>query len=339
MITKDDVRQLVHTMLAEQIEAELLYRDPDTYYGWVAPAHDPETGRKTPGYWIGQSDIEEATYQVHLAEHNLERADNRLDPTDPASVASRAAAAQNLTAARQRLDEATTFADRMAYERRQQVINRRVAKRFLRYHRKALVLDWKLHHPSIPESLRNYTLRQLARKPIAPTSLVFLYLIIESTREHGADFQTESLTTYNYLADNPLAVAALDIDVPENAPSKAKRAYIRELQAEAIRERQEPAHANRDPRDVLADFEYHGLPEQLGAMWINKDDNCCDQCRQGLRVRMIHSGSGYRYAKVCPNYRQNAKCHYETLSPVRETRKALKDWATVEWAADQAQVA
>jgi len=336
MLTKDTVRHLVHQLLSDQVEQELLSKNPDMYYGWVAPATDPETGTTTPGYWLGEADVAQAEYRVVTAELQLNGVSARLDEADPSTLAAVEAAKANLRRAIAAVDEARSYAERTIEARRHQVINRRVAKRFIQYYRKATTLNWKLYDPAIPEGLRNYALRQLARGPIAPTSIVLLYLIIESTRQHGAEFQTQSLTAYNYLADNPLATAALDIDVPENLPSRAKRAYIRELQAEAIRARKGPAHQNYDPRDVLADFEYHGLPEQLGAMWITKDADCCDHCKQGLRVRMVHAGSGYRYAKVCPNYQEDTHCHYELMSPARASRKQLRDWAIVEWASGQA---
>jgi hypothetical protein len=126
----------------------------------------------------------------------------------------------------------------------------------------------------------------------------------------------------------------LDIDESEGNARREKRAYIRELQAKAIRDRATPSHENLDPRDALADFEYDGLPEQRGVLWLDKShDNSCYRCKQGLRVRIVHAAPGYRWAKVCPNYQNNPECHYEEVSPMRATRKELWDWAAVEMAA------
>jgi hypothetical protein len=333
MLSKNDIRDAVHFLLREEAEASLLRKDPDVYYGWVPPTDEHD------GYWLGEADERSAEYQLDLALVGLKAAGENTwsDPENPALVTAYELAKARVESCRTALDDVKAYRDRVISGRREQLINRRVAKLFLKTYRKAVKLDWDLYNPAIPQSLRDYCLRQLARGPLAPVSVVFLYLSVQSTLEHGADFQTEAITGQDYLIDNPLVSGGLDIDVPEDAPkAKQRRAYIRELQAQAIRDRRAPAHENRDPRDVLADFEYHGLPEQLGAMWINKDENCCDHCKQGVRVRMIHTSSGYRYATVCPNFRDEPRCHYELESPEFETRKALREWAMVEYATKQA---
>lgn len=332
MISKSDLRDAVHFILRQEAEDALLRKNPDVYYGWVPPTDDE------PGYWLGAADEQQAEYQLDLAQVAYKAAcENTWSDTDNVEL-QRAVdlAAARRDAAQAKLDEVKAYRERVVEARREQLINRRVAKLFMKTYRKATTLDWDLYDPSIPDSLRNYVLRQLARGPLAPTSMVFLYLTVQSTKQHGEDFQTEALTAYDHLVDNPLATAMLDIDVDDDEPSKQRRAYIRELQAQAVRDRRAPAHENKDPRDVLADFEYHGLPEQLGAMWISKDENCCQHCKQGLRVRMVHSGGGYRYATVCPNFAEDRLCHFETESPEFSSRKALRQWATVEWATTQA---
>lgn len=314
MMTKDDVRNTVYSMLYLEVEEAFASKQPDRYNGWVPEHVDPHTGVVTPSHWLGESDLKAAEHQLTLAELRAKHA----------SEAEQAEADAHVTACQDRLDECKAHVERMVAGYRHRLIDRFVAKRFLTLYRKAKALDWNLYDPSIPDNLRKYVKRQLDRG-VGPVSLVFLYLVVTSTQDHGANFQTESLTTYDYLADNPLAVASLDIDVSERHPA-VRKAYVRELRADAIRDRVAPAHPNLDPRDVLADFEYHGLPEQLGSMWIDKDHGCAN-CKQGIRTRIIHHGAGYRWATVCPNYQRNPNCHYDLKSPLMETRQQARDWA------------
>lgn len=331
MLSKTDIRDSVHFMLRQQADATLYRKNPDVYHGWVPPQTDPNTGKVTPGHWLGAADEELADQRLQLAKIAYKDADQATWGNDDPALAKAAKLAEaKVQAAEQRLAEAREHRERLVDGRREQLLNRKIARLFLRAYRESLNLDWDLYNPSVPESLRRYVQRQLSR-PLGPTSRVYLYLLVKDTIQHGEDFQTESLTAYNHLADNPLAVASLDIDVADDEPSRQRRAYVRELQAQAIRDRQPPAHANLDPRDVLADFEYHGLPEQLGAMWITKDGpECCPNCKQQTKVRMVHAGTGFRWADVCPNYRTNKNCRYDVKSPVLESRKALRDWAAVE---------
>ena len=337
MLSKDDVRQAVTAMLREEVEARFLAKEPDMYYGWVAPALDPETDEVTPGYWLGAADEAQARQRVEAAEAEYQAAARIQwhDPDNPALQRNVDLALAARQAAQANLDETRSYRERLIEGRREQLISRLVAKRFVRTYRLALVGEWELYHPAVPHDLRMYITRQLARTPLAPTSIVFLWLTLQDTIRHGEAHQTEAVTAYDHLVDNPLAVSSLDIDVPEDQPSAQRRAYLRELQAQAIRDRQPPAHENLDRRDILADFEYHGLPEQLGALWITKDEEC-PHCHQGVRVRMVHEGAGYRYVKVCPNYAHNERCLYDPCSPLRASRKDLRDWATVEWATTQA---
>jgi hypothetical protein len=333
MISKTELRDAVAALLCMEAEAQLLRALPDVYYGWVPPTDE------VPGHWLGEADERQAQYQLDLAQVAYKAAAERTwsdsENEDLQQALRLAEAARD--AARATLDEVRTHRDRLVDAYRTQVLNRRVASLFLKTYRKAIALDWNLYHPAIPESLRAYAQRQLARGPLSPVSVVFLYLSVQSTIEHGEEFQTEAITGYDYLVDNPLATCLLNIDVPEDGSERAlRRAYVKELQAKAIRDRRADAHENKDPRDVLADFEYHGLPEQLGAMWISKDENCCSHCKQGVRVRMIHSGGGYRYATVCPNFQDDPQCHYEIESPEFSSRKALRSWAMEQVATEQA---
>jgi hypothetical protein len=331
MITKDNIRDSVHFLLRERAEASLRHHLPDVYYGWVPPAVEADTGKEIPGYWLGAADEEHAKARLSHAEAMLSQAEydyrnNQLSDAQFEVVEAMVKAAE------QNLREVELYRAKVVEGRREQLINRRVAKMFLREYRKASVLDWDLYNPAIPDNLRRYVQRQLSR-PLGPTSRVYLYLLVQETIAHGEDFQTEAITAHDYLADNPLVQGNLDIDVDEDDPYNQRRAYVRELQAKAIRDRVPPAHENYDTRDILADFQYDGLPEQLGAMWIDKnEDNSCDRCKQGLRVRMIHASTGFQWAKVCPNYAESIQCHNEPMSPILSTRRELRDWAVVEWA-------
>jgi hypothetical protein len=336
MLSKKDVRAAVHALLFDMEHDALLRRNPDIYHGWVAPVVDEETGEDTPGYWLGEADERQAEYRLDLAEVAYKTA-CEATWSNPDDVKTQQAADH----ARALRDEAKaqyyTTKDhraRVVADRRNIVLERRVASRFVKTYRKSMALDWDLYHTAIPESLRRYVMRQLSR-PLSPTSRVFLWLTVQDTIKHGDEFQTEALTAHDYLADNPLVQSYLDIDVPEDEPSRAQRAYVRELQAQAVRDRMASGHENKDSRDILKDFEYHGLPEQLGAMWIDKGEEQCPHCQQGVRVRMIHSGSGYRYAAVCPNYKDNTQCRFDEVSPKMSSRKALRDWAVVEAALAQ----
>jgi hypothetical protein len=328
MISKDAIRDAVYALLYEDANALLARRDPDAFHGWV-PGE--------PGHWLGQAEEDEARYRVAVAESQYRDAvnDSWSDPDNPAVKARVEAAQARQVEAQEALEQVQRYNQDLLAARRATLIHRLVARLFVRNYRRATRLEWDLYNPAVPDSLRRYVSRQLARGELAPTSMVFLYLILRDTVKHGMDYQTEAITGYDYLVDNPLVRGYLDIDATEDEPSRQRREYIRELQAQAIRDRVFTGHANKDPRDLLADFEYAGLPEQLGAMWIDKTD-ACPHCSQGVRIRMVHSGKGYRYAKVCPNYREDPQCAYETLSPVLETRKALRDWAAVEFAAARA---
>lgn len=337
MLSKEDVRQAVTALLRLQVEKRLLAKQPDEYYGWVAPATDPETGEATPGYWLGEADEQQALRRVESATADYQGACRRAwgdRDTEELQRDIRAAEAV-LAAAKANLDEVRSYRERIVEARREELIQRLVARRFVREHRRAKAAEWHLYHPAVSQQLRTYIQLQLARGPLAPVSFVLLWLILQDTIQHGESFQTEALTAYDYLVDNPLATSSLDIDEPEFAVNKQRLAYLRELQAQAIRDRQAPAHENLDSRDLLADFEYHGLPERLGALWIEKGE-CCEHCHQGVRMRIVHEGAGYRYAKVCPNYRDDTQCTYDPCSPLRSTRAELRTWAQVELATAQA---
>jgi len=333
MLSKNDIRDAVNFLLRQEVEASLLRQNPDLYYGWVEPTEEQD------GHWLGEADERSAEYQLDLALVGYKAAaENTWSDPDNAELQRALDLAQaRVDSCRQALDEVKAHRDRLVEARREQYIARRVARLFVKTYHKATRLEWNLYHPAIPQSLREYCQRQLARGPLAPVSIVFLWLTIQSTLEHGEDFQTDAITGEDYLADNPLVTCTLNTNVLETqSQAKHRRAYIKELQLQAIRDRRAPAHENLDPRDVLADFEYHGLPEQLGAMWIDKPDNCCEQCKQGVRVRMIHTSKGYRYCTVCPNFQDDPRCTYEPLSPAFSTKKALKQWADVELATAKA---
>lgn len=333
MLTKQQVRDAVYALLYQDCEQRLLAKNPDRYYGWVEESVHPDTGEVVPAHWLGEQDVKDAEYAAAVAAERvrLTAQFTWANPDDAELLAQYDAARTAAAAAATRVDEVRSYRDRVVAEKRQQVVDRMVARQFVRVHRLASVVNWaeQLYNPAVPESLRRYVAKQLTRGPLAPVSLVFLYLTVQSTLEHADDFQVEAVTGYDYLADNPLAVSSLDINTPEDAPaSRQRRAYVRELQASAIRDRMAPAHENHDPRDLLADFEYHGLPEQLKALWITKDEDAsCPHCQQGVRVRTIHDGAGYRLARVCPNYAHDRQCLYDLLSPCLATRRQVRDWA------------
>jgi hypothetical protein len=321
MLTKHTIRDTVYAMLRTDAEELLARQSADFYHGW-----DDVTGR-----WLGQEELERALHQETLAElfYNTTSSEYDADCQDKRSALE--VATYRLEQARERVWEVQAYNQRLVEARREQVLHRRVAKMFLRAYRRARSLEWDVYHPSVPESLRSYVQRQLGRGTLSPTSMVFLWLTLADTVKHGEDFQTEAITGCNHLLENPFVRASLNIDAPEDKPTEERRQYVRELQAQMVRDRRERAHESYDPRDALSDFQYDGLPDQLGAMWIDKDD-ACPRCQQGLRIRVLHSGVGYRFVKACPNYADDAECNYEALSPVVATRKALHEWAAAEWA-------
>ena len=316
MLTKNDVRSTVHALLREDATAAFLSGDPDAFYGWVKPK-TLDDGTVVPGYWLGTAEKAASDHAVAMA-----RIDHERTPADLDLAERYAAAVRARDALEHEVEHQITF-------RREVFIERRVAKEFITAYRKASVLNWNLYHPAIPEDLREYVQRQRARGAVAPTSVVLLYLLVQSTIEHGRTFQVNAPTGENHLVNIPLARTDLDIEAVENEPSKQRRQYIKALQAVRAAETRAPAHANGDRRDALADFEYHGLPEQLGALWIDKADGC-PTCGQPLQVKMVHAQHGFRYATVCANYRKG--CTNIPKTPIYTTRRAVRDHAVVEWA-------
>lgn len=338
MLTKTDVRAMVHALLAEQVADAFLRKQPDEYYGYVPP-QTRKDGTTVPGYWLGEPDKQAAKAAMQQARIDFDCAVTTLEHTDPANAFHAVARAQADAAAAayyasvRRYEDVALTADRAIEARRQLIIERRVAKLFYRMYQRACKFDWDLYNPAIPEDLRRYVIRQRQRGVMSPTSIVLLYLITQHTIEHGEDFQQLAMSGQDYLVTNPLVTADLDIEAVENEPSKQRKQYLKALQYQLAYEAKPPAHENYDQRDALADFEYHGLPEQLGALWLDKDGGC-EKCGTPMRVKMIHAKGGYRYATVCSNYRTG--CYLDPQSPIFATRREVRDWAIVEWATTQA---
>ncbi len=334
MLTKDDVRALVNDLLTMEARELLLQRRPDEYYGWVAPTND------SPGYWIGEQALREKRQAIADVEEALRMANLQASVADSTTEHYAALCKQ-----RSEL-EATLHDLQLSYSaldskinaaveaRRDFLIAKRAAKLFVDYYSRAVRLPLNVYVPSVPSDLRKYILRQRAKGVNSPLSTVLLYLVVKNTREHALEHQVNAITGESYLANIPLALASLDLEHDESKPSRQRREVMRALAEEKAAE---VAHQNHDPRDALADFHYHGLPEQLGALWIDRNENCCQTCEQPLKTRLIFHAGGYRYAVVCSNYRKG--CYIEPMTPPKPTRKEAKDYALVEWAVQSTKAA
>lgn len=354
-ITREQVQQFVHIHLREQAETFMLNKTPDEYYGWVPPeteSHDsPTLGTTvtviTPGHWLGEGDeirarqaVTDAERLVTVAKATLVQAQYEYDSAD-AEQAELDRAQAALRNAKAHLDHTCQVNAYAIEKRRELMIERTAARLFRQNYRVAMTVKWNLYHPAISNDLRRYLkLWSAKRKTLSPSSVVYLYLVMLETIAHGEEFQTNAITGLNYLAQIPLVRSGLDVNACEDQPSLADRQYIDALQSQLRIDLRPDAHESGDRRDARADFQYDGLPDQLGALWLDKNDgNECPTCMDKLVTKTVHSPLGYALAEVCPNHRTRPGCTHRPLTPRFTTKMQLRDHLCIEWALAQTQSA
>ncbi len=338
-ITREQVQQAVYAILRQRAEETILAKTPDEYYGWVPPKKNEQGTVTIPGHWLGEQHettakqaVADAEARLAEAKRELHRARYEHDNWNVEEAVLVQATAQ-LTHARDQLSHVQRVNALAIEKRREDMIERRAKRLFLELYRRATTLQWNLYHPAISQDLRRYIKYWREQPGLTPTSVVFLYIVLLETIAHGEMYQTDAITGYDYMAKIPLVRSTLDVNAAEDEPSRADREYTRALQTQIKYDLRPDAHENGDRRDVLADWQYDGLPEQLGALWLDKNDGHeCRNCHEKLVTKTVHNPKGYALAEVCPNHKHKAGCTHRPLTPRFETKTALRDHLCIEWA-------
>lgn len=309
-----DIAQYVRIILTEKATDILLRNDPDFYYGWNKSG------------WIGEQYELRAKEKVTQAERLRDEAHaDVLDipPGDPRHASAKAVwEARKEEAARLRKElERAQRQVTVAIERRREFRIQAITTRlFLEYLHKARLLPWPLYHPAIPDTLRQYVLSWKDRK-LTPTSLVFLYLVMEEAEDHGDIMQTRGIDNERYLLRNPLALSPLDIDALAFQPTKQAREYLRELQ----RPERQDIHENGDTRTNREHTTYDGLPNLVAL--DGEDEGKCPTCGNFMRTRIVHLRNRYYHVEACDNFATT--CRFEYLSKGFETKEELAEHISV----------
>lgn len=309
-----EIAEYVRIILTEKATDILLRNDPDFYYGWNKSG------------WIGEQYELKQKERVTKAERLRDEA--YADVLDIPRGDTRYASAKAVWEARvedakrarhdlERAQQQVTVAIQRRREFRIQAITTRL---FLEYLHKARLMPWPLYHPGIPHTLRQYVLSWKDRK-LTPTSLVFLYLVMEESEDHGDTMQTTGIDNERYLLRNPLALSPLDIDALAFEPTKQAREYLRELQ----RPDRDPIHENHDPRTNREQTTYDGLPQLVGL--AGEDDHKCPTCGTFFRNRIVHLRNRYYYVEACENFATT--CRFEYLSKGFERKEDLAEHISV----------
>lgn len=310
-------RDYLHVALRDRAEQYLRTRHEDWYYGWV------DTGHGT-GHWMGQRHEDAARQYLHDMTERLDQARAnaaglRLEDDKAAYLDAQAAlhvATCELDHARIRFDRVQQRISQAIEKRRALRIERLVTQLFLKYYRQAITKPWPLWGPGVPPALRRYILRWKDHPKIAPNQLVFLWVILDDTRQHADEFGVTAVGYQDWMANLELVTSVMDTDARESEPSKATRDFLRQLQ---YRE-PEPAHENYDPRDTRADLVYDG-PAREDA------DDRCPTCQGYLRPRVIQIRGKYAQANACDRWATT--CRYDLLTDLFATRDALHDHLAV----------
>lgn len=309
---RDTIQHYVRILLEEKARDVLLRKHEDYYYGWV------DEGDNT-GHWLGAAHEHRAKQYLADTEaaYDQARADAAgvTDPTDPRAVAKHQAE-RDLAKARHQLDRITRHIDAAIEKRRELRIRKLVTQMFLKYYRRARTQAWPLYDPGVPADIRAYVSRWKDRPTLTPTSLVFLWLVVEECRDHATTMSLQGFGTTDWLAAMPLIQSGLDTDAAEDEPSYAQRQYIRTLQ----RPDPAPAHENLDPRDILAGYPYDGHTED--------ETDRCPTCQGYRRERTIEVRGKYQRAIACDNWATT--CAFDTTSPSFKTKQDLRDHLVVE---------
>jgi len=339
-ITREQVQQSVYVILRQQAETLLLQKTPDEYYGWVPPTLDKKTKRvTTPGYWLGEQDDVRARQAVADAEaqvvhtKRLQRRAHYEHQYAPAEDAAVAQAEEQLSIAQAHAARIQQINALAITKRRELLIEKKAQSLFIALYRRAMTLKWNLYHPSVSDDLRRYL--QFWRKDphLTPSSVVFLYVTLLETIAHGDSHQTEAISGNDYMAAIPLVRARLNVNACEDQPSRADREYIKALRTQLAYDTRPDAHENLDRRDVLADWRYDGLPDQLGSLWLDKNDGHeCENCHEKLTTKTVHSPKGYALAETCPNHIDRPGCTHRPLTPRFATKTDLRDHLCLQWA-------
>lgn len=342
--TREQIQQTVYALLRQKAEEVILSKQPDEYYGYVPPKVDKTTGQQIePGYWLGEGDETRAKQAVADAEYHLAhaKAERRRaayeHDTCNVEDAVLVQATEQLRCAQDHLSRVRRVNDLAIEKRRELLIEKKAQALFLALYRRATKLEWNLYHPAVSDDLRTYIEFWRKQPGLTPSSLVFLYITLLETIDHGDSHQTEAISANDFMARIPLVRSRLDINATEDQPSRSDREYVKALRAQLAYDTRPDAHENGDRRDVLADWRYDGLPDQLGALWLDKNDGHeCDNCHEKLTKKTVHSPKGYALAEVCPNHKEKPGCTHRPLTPRFATKTELRDHLCIQWALGQA---
>jgi hypothetical protein len=311
---QQDIANYVRVILTEKATDILLRNDPDYYYGYAKSG------------WIGEKYELRVKEQVTKAERERDEAYADVEDvprSDPRFAAAKALWEAKQTAAVQARKDLETAQRQVtqAIERRRNFRIQAITTRlFLEYLHKARLMPWPLYHPGIPHVLRQYVLTWKGQR-LTPTSLVFLYLVMEESEDHADSMQTIGMDNEQYLLSNPLALSPLDIDALAFQPTRQAKEYLRELQRPAVR----PVHENLDPRSNREGGTYDGIP-QLGAL-AGEDEGKCPTCGQFTRKRIVHLRNRYFFVRACPDFATT--CRFEYLSTGFDKKEDLAEHISV----------
>lgn len=342
-ITRDQVQQCVYVILRERAEDIILRKQPDEYYGWVPDQYTKDGELVERAHWIGERDETTAKQaladaQRHLARCQRDQQEARyFHETTPVEDAVLTQAKVQLCEAEAHLAKVQHVNALAITKRRELMIERKAKNLFLRLYQKARAVPWDLYHPAVSTDLRRYLTFWKDKPGLTPSSVVFLYLVLQETIAHGESHQVDAITGYDHLAKIPLMRARLDVEACEDEPSRADQEYVRALQAQMRYDARPDAHENGDRRDVLADWQYDGLPDQLGALVLDKNDGHeCANCHEKITTKTVHSPKGYAVAEVCPNHKTKAGCTHAPVTPRFATKTQLREFLCLQWALAEA---
>lgn len=309
----------VRTVLEERARHYLLTKHEDWYYGWVPARLDqPTNPRVAPlrgeyrdpsaaGHWLGERVKVAAAQALHDAQ-------DRLDRVSDDNPRARRHAERDVTMAQLRYDNVLARIEQAVERRREDQVRKAITRLFRKTYEKARHSLWPVYHPGIPADVRAYVLQWKDEPHLTPTSLVFLWLLLEECQAHGDTFSLQGFGHADWLATLPIIQAGLDTDATDPTSRSARRDYVRQLQ----RRDTAPTHANHDPRDARPYEPYDGAD----------DTDRCPTCGGVQRLRVIEVAGRVAEALACDAWATT--CRYETTTPFFSDRTRLHDHQVIE---------
>lgn len=333
-LARSIVAHYITTVLEEKARDILLRYHEDWWYGWVpAPKDTVTTGQHYDpnyrGHWMGERHLTDARAKVRSAQEALHEARLLQAVTHESNTELVAQASAQVTRAEQLVARAEHRYQRTEQRVTQAIEQRRtlrirqlVTSLFTRYYRTARTAYWPVFDPALPTDIRTWVLRWKDEPSLSPSSLVFLWLVVEETLDHHRTYSLDALGGSDYLARIPLITAHIHTDATLDEPSRAERDYVRWMQ----RRTPDLAHENGDRRDSRADLTYDG-PARDDTL----DELRCPTCQGYRRERLIQlKNTPPRFAKAlaCDDYAH--KCRYEVRSPAFSSVEELQAHLAIE---------